>query len=251
MNHEKYTPSTTWNPASQYPAHAPSTYTHNIYTSTSSLHMAHGSPSPQTPSGMYDQSPRAIQSNYPSGYYANATNYSPNSPTTSQLQYSPVTPTSPTGYGQTSSLRSGANIQRPQSTAPSHYYSHSSSHSYSSSNAPYTQSPSSPITGYQQMGRPRSHSQVQKFPPSSSPYQQPQFVEVPIPQTIAISSDTSSSPQRPYSCDLCALSFNRQHDLKRHRETHTGEKPYLCNGGCGKTFTRKDALKRHQVCAAT
>ncbi|EED77058.1 predicted protein, partial [Postia placenta Mad-698-R] len=52
--------------------------------------------------------------------------------------------------------------------------------------------------------------------------------------------------QRPFSCDMCALSFNRQHDLKRHRDTHTGEKPFQCNGGCGKTFTRKDALKRHQ-----
>jgi len=72
------------------------------------------------------------------------------------------------------------------------------------------------------------------------------------PQQVPLAQPTSyseypASPTRPFSCDMCALSFNRQHDLKRHRETHTGEKPYLCNGGCGKTFTRKDALKRHQL----
>ena len=56
-----------------------------------------------------------------------------------------------------------------------------------------------------------------------------------------------ASAPRPFACDMCALSFNRKHDLKRHRDTHTREEPFFCNGGCGKTFTRKDALKRHQV----
>ena len=60
-------------------------------------------------------------------------------------------------------------------------------------------------------------------------------------------SQFPASPPRPFACDMCALSFNCQHELKRHRDTHTGEKPFFCNGGCGKTFTRKDALKRYQV----
>lgn len=89
---------------------------------------------------------------------------------------------------------------------------------------------------------------------SSSPPQSPSMPSHPsmYPSQVAYAQQTSmsqypASPQRPFSCDMCALSFNRQHDLKRHRDTHTGEKPFVCNGGCGKTFTRKDALKRHQV----
>ena len=72
---------------------------------------------------------------------------------------------------------------------------------------------------------------------------QPQYV----PQSpIDSSMQYPASPPRPFACDMCALSFNRQHDLKRHRDTHSGDKPFLCDS-CGKTFTRKDALKRHQV----
>ncbi|KAJ7512998.1 hypothetical protein B0H11DRAFT_1698256, partial [Mycena galericulata] len=59
--------------------------------------------------------------------------------------------------------------------------------------------------------------------------------------------DYPASPDRPFPCDFCPLSFDRQHDLKRHIDTHSGEKPFLCDRGCGKAFTRKDALKRHQV----
>ncbi|CAK5274884.1 unnamed protein product [Mycena citricolor] len=56
-----------------------------------------------------------------------------------------------------------------------------------------------------------------------------------------------ASPDREFACHLCALSFDRNHDLKRHIETHSGERPFVCERGCGKSFTRKDALKRHQA----
>ncbi|KAF8575107.1 hypothetical protein K439DRAFT_772887 [Ramaria rubella] len=54
-----------------------------------------------------------------------------------------------------------------------------------------------------------------------------------------------ASPSRPFQCEQCALSFDRSHDLKRHRESHSGARPYVC-ASCSRTFTRKDALKRHQ-----
>ncbi|KAJ7497541.1 hypothetical protein FB451DRAFT_1459847 [Mycena latifolia] len=140
-------------------------------------------------------------------------------------------------------------------------YNHQNSYSYAQQTHPQSQgqgyaqpyphsphspsSPSSPTAS----SRPRSHSvyMPQQAGPIMAPH--PQYPQqVPLAQaTGAHYSDYPSSAARPFTCDMCALSFNRQHDLKRHRETHTGEKPYLCNGGCGKTFTRKDALKRHQL----
>jgi hypothetical protein len=47
---------------------------------------------------------------------------------------------------------------------------------------------------------------------------------------------------RPFKCDQCPQSYNRNHDLKRHRQIHLAVKPFPC-GYCERSFSRKDALK--------
>ncbi|KAK4231059.1 protein krueppel [Podospora fimiseda] len=51
---------------------------------------------------------------------------------------------------------------------------------------------------------------------------------------------------RPFKCDECNQSFNRNHDLKRHKRIHLAVKPFPCTY-CDKSFSRKDALKRHRL----
>jgi Zinc finger, C2H2 type len=51
-----------------------------------------------------------------------------------------------------------------------------------------------------------------------------------------------STVERPFKCDQCPQSFNRNHDLKRHKRIHLAVKPFPCNH-CDKSFSRKDALK--------
>ncbi|KAI9701220.1 MAG: hypothetical protein M1836_001889 [Candelina mexicana] len=63
------------------------------------------------------------------------------------------------------------------------------------------------------------------------------------------SQQQQQSPQtpqndRPFKCDQCPQSFNRNHDLKRHKRIHLAVKPFPCTH-CEKSFSRKDALKRH------
>ncbi|KAJ7902023.1 hypothetical protein B0H14DRAFT_2669549 [Mycena olivaceomarginata] len=211
-----------------------------------------GSPSTPYSSDQWNTQPHTAMNNYSSPYSASAQppmtsyrgNAHPANPSYSPDGYYAATPSSvPSPYA------SGSGSGRPpyrQDSYPSYGQQHpSQSHSHSSAYAqPYGgHSPSSPTAS----SRPRSHSVYipQQAAPLMAPH--PQYPQqVPLAQPSGY-DEYPSSPPRPFSCDMCALSFNRQHDLKRHRETHTGEKPYLCNGGCGKTFTRKDALKRHQL----
>ena len=54
----------------------------------------------------------------------------------------------------------------------------------------------------------------------------------------------SNTGERPFKCDQCPQSFQRSHDLKRHKRIHLAIKPFPCPS-CDKSFSRKDALKRH------
>jgi hypothetical protein len=61
---------------------------------------------------------------------------------------------------------------------------------------------------------------------------------------LGMASHFSPPPERPFKCDQCPQSFNRNHDLKRHKRIHVSVKPFPC-GHCEKSFSRKDALKVH------
>ncbi|KAH6561742.1 hypothetical protein BASA50_000492 [Batrachochytrium salamandrivorans] len=58
-------------------------------------------------------------------------------------------------------------------------------------------------------------------------------------------SATKPTTLRQHRCTSCPLSFLRSEHLARHRLTHSGRKPFSCDG-CHRGFARLDALQRHQ-----
>ncbi|KAJ4381229.1 hypothetical protein N0V86_003578 [Didymella sp. IMI 355093] len=182
-------------------------------------------PHPPTPTYNYQPSGTPQHSNFPYSTGPSPTQQHSQSPISAGGSMSRMSPA--VSQGQMPSVPSNNPVQSPS------YYQRPPPSAYTP--APVFSNVQNPSAGLALVGvhpgmMPGFNSghaaQMTHFMAGHNPHQQP------------------ASNDRPFKCDQCPQSFNRNHDLKRHKRIHLAVKPFPCNY-CDKSFSRKDALKRH------
>ncbi|KAL9584999.1 MAG: hypothetical protein Q9212_001777 [Teloschistes hypoglaucus] len=206
--------------AAQSPVSAPTTQASPVNASESFAPRP-----PPTPYYSGSQASSTPQNNQFSPYHApSSAQQSPSSASTAQgSRISPINAHNPTGQPPTQPQgpgfprNYGAPYPLPGMPVPILTNVHSPGHQMTMIGMPGHGLPGNIMPGYHS----GSSAQMQQM---YGAHQQPQHNE------------------RPFKCDQCPQSFNRNHDLKRHKRIHLAVKPFPC-GHCEKSFSRKDALK--------
>ncbi|CAH1778325.1 unnamed protein product [Owenia fusiformis] len=70
--------------------------------------------------------------------------------------------------------------------------------------------------------------------------------EEPTNSSVAIETSTNPYQQsRDHQCEVCLKIFTTKYTMKRHMNTHTGNKPYACNL-CPMRFAHTGSLSFHK-----
>lgn len=130
----------------------------------------------------------------------------------------------------------------PPSRVP--YYSHPPAHSeYSEQQQPMWPQSSLPAITDTVHGRAPSPNECLPFVRNlHSVFENGHFIRMQNPPPHRSHYRRSPANERPFKCDQCPQSFNRNHDLKRHKSIHLPVKPHWCVY-CNRKFSRKDALR--------
>ncbi|XP_066443871.1 zinc finger protein 665-like isoform X2 [Eleutherodactylus coqui] len=83
--------------------------------------------------------------------------------------------------------------------------------------------------------------------PPAHQVSEPCYLEEHSPDSSSnVTQSTKTKGDKRFPCSECGKSFTRKSNLFRHEITHTGQKPNVCNG-CGKSYTQKSHLVEHQT----